>query len=378
MTTQPLALASTEPGEKFLRAVEGVIREHHYKPDIQAARALFAAIAAHQLEGAAVWPMLVAPSGSLKTELLESLDGLPGIHFVDQITPKTFLSGQIEDPKKKPDQTSPSLLFRIGSGILVYPDFSTVLSMSRDNRGSVLADMRRIYDGHLRKEYGTADRMCEREWRGRITFAVAATPHIDTYYAVFQTLGERFVMIRWGRPGGVGAALSAMNQDRTQARALLKAAVHRMLSSLPDVEPTLSDDVQLQVAALAEFAVRARTHVPRVGYSKEIIYVPEPEAPTRLGQQLSQLAKGAALLGRRSVVSIEDLDLVRRVAFDCIPASRRKILDAMRFNQDLSETRLPASTSKYAIEELKSLELVTDKWLSRYAVELLQEARMLE
>jgi hypothetical protein len=238
--------------------------------------------------------------------------------------------------------------------------------------------MRRIYDGHLRKEYGTADRLDERGWRGRITFAVAATPDIDRYYAVFQTLGERFVMIRWGRPGGVDAALSAMNQDRTQARALLKAAVHRMLSSLPDVEPTLSDDVQLQVAALAEFAVRARTHVPRVGYSKEIIYVPEPEAPTRLGQQLSQLAKGSALLRRQRVVSIEDLDLVRRVAFDCIPASRRKILDAMRFHQDLAQTKLPGATLKYAIEDLQLLELVSDNWLSRYAVELLQEARMLE
>lgn len=375
MTTQPLAY--TEPGEKFWRAVESVIREHHHKPDIQAARALFAAIAAHRLKEAAVWPMLVAPSGSLKTELLESLDGLPGIHFVDQITPKTFLSGQIEDPKKKPNQTSPSLLHRIGSGILVYPDFSTVLSMSRDNRGSVLADMRRIYDGHLRKEYGTADRMGEREWRGRITFAVAATPHIDTYYAVFQTLGERFVMIRWGRPGGVEAALSAMNQNQTEARALLKAAVHRMFSGLPRVEPTLSNDAQLQVAALAEFAVRARTHIPR-GYSKEIIYVPEAEAPTRLGQQLAQLAKGSALLGLRNIVTVEDLDLVRRVAFDCIPASRRKVLDAMRFHQDLSRIGLPASTLKCAIEELQSQQLVSDKWLSQCAVGLLQKARMLE
>ena len=373
-----LPLRHTDPDERLWRAVAAVVREHHYNPDIEAARALYAGIAAHRLAGTAVWPMIVAPPGSLKTELLAPLDGMPGVHFVDQITPKTFLSGQIEDPKK-PNKTSPSLLHRIGaSGILVYPDFSTVLSMNRDNRGSVLADMRRIYDGHLRKEYGTADRLGDREWRGRITFAVAATPDIDRYYAVFQSLGERFVMIRWGRPGGVEAALCAMNQDRTEARRALKTAVQRMFSKLPETEPTLSDSVQLQIAALAEFGVRARTHVPRSGNSKDMIYVPEAEAPTRLAQQLCQLAKGSALLGWRDCATVEDCDLVRRVALDCIPASRRKVLDAMRGNANLTRAELPASTLKYTLEDLQSQGLVRDKWLSPYAVELLQKAKLLE
>jgi hypothetical protein len=220
----------------------------------------------------------------------------------------------------------------------------------------------------------------EREWRGKITFAVAATPDIDRYYAVFQTLGERFVMIRWGRPGGVEAALSAMNQDRDEARRALKAAVHRMFSNLPQMQPELGDDLQFKIAALAEFSVRARTHVPRAGYSKEIIYVPEPEASTRLSQQLAQLAKGSALLGLRTAATVEDCDLVRRVAFDCIPASRRKILDAMISQQDVHQLGLPASTLKYAIEELQSQELVDGKckWLSAYAVELLQKAGTVE
>jgi hypothetical protein len=187
-------------------------------------------------------------------------------------------------------------------------------------------------------------------------------------------------MIRWGRPGGVEAALSAMNQDRDEARRALKAAVHRMFSNLPQMQPELGDDLQFKIAALAEFSVRARTHVPRAGYSKEIIYVPEPEASTRLSQQLAQLAKGSALLGLRTAATVEDCDLVRRVAFDCIPASRRKILDAMISQQDVHQLGLPASTLKYAIEELQSQELVDGKckWLSAYAVELLQKAGTVE
>lgn len=43
---------------------EGVLSaltDHHQKPDIEVARALYSAIAAHRFGGAPVWPMLVAP-----------------------------------------------------------------------------------------------------------------------------------------------------------------------------------------------------------------------------------------------------------------------------------------------------------------------------
>src|SRR6185437_15022595 len=116
--------------------------------------------------GPSVWPMLVAPPGSMKTELIDALDGLPSVHLIDRVTPNTFLSGQIKDGKRPATTTSSSLLHRIGpSGIVLYPDFSTILSMNRAHRGSVLADMRRIYDGHLRKEYGTDENQSAHEWR---------------------------------------------------------------------------------------------------------------------------------------------------------------------------------------------------------------------
>ena len=121
---------------------------------MEAARALYAAIMAHNLESASVWPMLVTPPGSMQTELLNALCGVPSIHLIDQISPQAFISGQIETGNRR----SPSLLKRIGdSGILIAPDFSTVLAMKPEHRASILADLRRIYDGQLRKEFGTAD-----------------------------------------------------------------------------------------------------------------------------------------------------------------------------------------------------------------------------
>ena len=199
-------------------AVEAAILTHHHKPDLEAARILYSGVAAHWLEGAPVWPMLVGPPGSMKTELLNGMDGLPNVHFIDQITAKTFISGQIGDPLRK-RIAPPSLLHRIGkSGIIAYPDFSTVLAMKDDAKASVLADMRRIYDGKLSKQFGTAEDPKQHVWGGRITCVVAVTPEIDRYYSIFQTLGERFVMVRWPRAGGIESALAAMNQDNKQAK----------------------------------------------------------------------------------------------------------------------------------------------------------------
>jgi hypothetical protein len=74
--------------------IENILRKHHHQPDTEAARILYSAVAAHRLEGVPVWPMLVAPPGSLKTELLNALEGLPGVHVIDNVTPQTFISGQ--------------------------------------------------------------------------------------------------------------------------------------------------------------------------------------------------------------------------------------------------------------------------------------------
>jgi len=375
-----LPYRDTAPEPTPWESLQAVLLTNYFEPDVEAVRTLFAAVAAHRLPGQPVWLMLVAPPGSMKTELLESLDGLPRVHLVDRVTPNTFLSGQVARSR-----APASLLHRIGpDGILVCPDFSIVLSMHRDHRGAVLADMRRIYDGHLHRELGTWQNMEERDWRGRLTFLVGTTPDVDRHYSIFQMLGERFVMVRWSRPGGTEAALSAMRQDRQKAPQELREAVTALFDSLSDCQPVLPEDVQRRIAALAEFTVIARTHIPREGKSKEIIYVPEPEASTRLAQQLCQLAKGSALLGGRDLVDEEDFLLVRRVAFDSIPATRRRILDALASGKQPSEAGLPYSTCNYAVLDLRSLKLVVHAWnhaegmgvqfLSRQAKRLLVEA----
>src|SRR3954468_8896931 len=120
-------------------------------------RCRYAAVAAHDLTGQPVWPMAVAPPSTMKQELIRALDGLPLVHSIDEVTQKTFISGQIRD-ELSVGQPPSSLLHRIGaSGIVLCPDFSTILAIKSDDRRAILAQLRRIYDGELKKEFGTSD-----------------------------------------------------------------------------------------------------------------------------------------------------------------------------------------------------------------------------
>jgi len=351
-STSPDATGDDYPWE----VVEIIFRDFLFQPDMEAVRAVYSAVAAHDLPGQPVWPMPIAPPGSAKTATTQPLEQLPNVHAIDKLTANTLLSGQIEEGKKKSDR-KPSLLHRLGaSAILMFADGSTVLGMKHEELASVLADFRRIFDGQLRKEVGTTGESLV--WKGRATVIFNVTPHVDGYHSLFQSLGERFVPVRWQRPGGdtdaEEAALQAMNQNLDHMRECMDAVVGDLFRNLSPADITVPDAFQRQVAALAEFVVRARTPVAR-DHQKELLYPPQPEAPTRLAQQLCQLAKGSARLSRRSIVTDRDLALVRRVGFDCIPPIRRQLLDALIGGQ---KNPLAKSTRAYVRQDLEELGLL--------------------
>jgi hypothetical protein len=362
--------------DSFWNLVADVMKSHFYQPDLEAVRAAYSAIAAHALSDQPVWTMSVAPPGSMKTTILEPLEQFEQIHFIDEVTPNTFLSGQIRGKSKR----MPSLLDRIGkSGVIVIADFSTILSMKHDDRAAVLAQLRRIFDGHFHKEVGTLEGSLD--WKGRITCAVAVTKEIDKHFGVFQSLGERFLMVRWPRPGGEdegeAAALRAMSQNIAEVRSDLKEVVGELFDGLLETaaDVTVTPEQRQQIAAISEFVVRGRTHVSRdASRDRNLNYVPEAEAPTRLAQQLCQLAKGSARLGRRRRVNVGDMELVRRVGFNCIPSLRWRVLQSAARS---AASGLPGSTESNIRADLKcqGIGLLNGKHeLSEFAIERLSRA----
>ena len=360
----------TQPESARWEAVVNTLKTHYYEPDLGAARVLYASVAAHDLDGQPVWPMAVAPPGSMKSELITALDGMPNVFLVDAVTPKTFLSGQIPYDKT-PTTRAASLLHRIGkSGIVLIPDFSTIQSMKADERSAVFASLRKIFDGKLSKEFGTAEKV--EAWEGRITVVVGTTPEIDRQRAMNQALGERFVMVRWRR-AGIEAAKRAIVQDRKGAHRELRDAVSNLLLNLPNGEVEISATWRERIVALAEIAVHGRTTVHRHQNTKELLEDPQPESPTRLAQQLCQLAKGSARLDGRAHVSPADFEIAKRAAFDSIPPRRLEVLLAVAEGRTL---KIKNSTMRYDVEDLQDLGLLEGaNGLTRTCLDLFESVK---
>src|SRR5262249_23591217 len=121
-----------------LRTVVDTVRRWQHMPDVAALYCVLGTIAANLLPGDPVWLLLIGPPGSGKTELLGALTRLPNVHPVGTLTEPALLSGTPQG--KRASEAKGGLLREIGDfGFIICKDFTSVLSMHRDARGSVLA-----------------------------------------------------------------------------------------------------------------------------------------------------------------------------------------------------------------------------------------------
>jgi hypothetical protein len=348
------------------QAVEAALRAHFENPDIEAAQILFACVAAHRItDYPPVWDMLIAPSGSMKTALLDSLQGLKRVYFVDEVTQNTFISGKVDDRGKAKRKTPASLLHRIGDdGILVVADFSTVLAFDNRKKPAILAQLRRIYDGFFVREFGTGENLDEHKWRGRLTLLAGVTPEFDRHHSVFHSLGERFLRTRWPRAGGIETAMRAINQQSSTALRL-RNAVRDLLAPILEqaviIAPILLPEHEHRLAHLGELIALARADVPRERENHAICDVPAAEGNTRLPQQFAQIARGWAVLEGSESTTESGMKLVQRVAFDCIPPAKRAVIQALTRGQNPYAVKLAPSLVSRAIEDLEAVGLIEKK-----------------
>jgi hypothetical protein len=339
------------------KRLENLIRQHFHQPDIEAAKVVLACAAAHLiLEYPPAWNMAVAVAGSMKTVILEALDGLPNVYLIDEVTPQTFISGKIDSDRQKRKRPA-SLLHRIGEqGIVVAADFSTVLTSDPRNRAKVFSQLRRIYDGHFHREFGSDENLDERDWKGRLTFLAGVTPEVDRHHKVFSALGDRFIRTRWPRAGGKDAAMSAMRQDRRVAMDV-KTAIHAFMDPIFSrsevAPPNIPEPLLHRLANLGEFVALVRAYVPR-DCRDQIEGPAQAESNTRLPQELAQVGRGWAALMGRAEIDEEDFKVIRRAAFDSLPPSRRSILERVMEGGSPYSDGLPLSTVNRTIADLEA------------------------
>jgi predicted transcriptional regulator len=285
--------------------------------------AVLSVAATERLGGDPPWLLVVSGSGNAKTETVGSLGGV-GAHITSTIASEGALLSATPAKEKTRGATG-GLLRKVGDrGILVIKDFTSILSMNRDLRGSVLAALREVYDGRWERNVGT-DGGKSLTWEGRIVVIGAVTTAYDAAHAVIAAMGDRFALVRVdSTTGRLAAGLQALaNVDReTEMRAELSASVREVIDGMDPRRAQLSDADMYTLLAVANLVTFARTAVER-DYQGNVIDAHAPEMPTRFAKMLGQIVRGGLAIGMEHGRA---LTTAVRVAGDSMPPLRLAIL----------------------------------------------------
>lgn len=349
-------MTALEHQTSALEDTVATFRRWLHMDDADSLLATLGAVAANNLDGDPVWLLLVGPPGGGKSEILNSLSGLPFTRSAGTLTEASLLSGT---PKKDVGNSARGGLLReIGEfGIIVAKDFGSILSMNRDSQAQTLAALREVYDGSWTRLVGT-DGGRSLSWEGKVGFIGGVTPTIDRHHAVMGAMGERFMLYR----------LPDVDVDLQSRRALSHAGKERKMrreiadsvaALIAGQRPTSRDNdpaETTQLVALATLVVRARSAVERDNYSREIELVPGSEAPTRLIVALSLLLGGLDSIG---VPRTDAWRVLTKVGLDSIPALRLSIMETLyayegqlSTNDLAGAVRHPGTTTRRACEDL--------------------------
>lgn len=333
------------------------LRTEFHNPDLQALRIVMSAGRAQYLPGEPVWLFVIGPSGSGKTSVaINCLSSLPNTWVESNLTPRTFLSCAANGDEN-------SLLKRIGSGILAFKDFTTMLTKNPEQQAEIISQLREIYDGGYKSKTGVK----WQEWEGKLTVIAAVTPAIERAWLIHRELGERFLQVRW--PNGDARKIAEVaryqrgreKQISTKMRSLAKA----FYDSAATTTPRLSDEQGTQIEYWASATALLRAHVVRdsKGSKRTIIDTAPPEEPTRIVKSLETVAVNhAALMNRK--VNDDDMAVAYRVSMDSIASKRSAIIQALPLDTDISLSNLTETvqmakdTIQWHLEELEAIGVV--------------------
>lgn len=307
---------------------------------------------------------LVGASSGGKSTILDSLLKTSGAFPLDDLTTKTFISGA-----KSKDGQSTSLLQNLPpNAVLILSDFTVMLSKDEQEAGEIMTQLRLIYDGRMKKIFGTGDSV---PWEGRLGFLAGVTTAVYEQQHQYAALGERMVYYQMGQPhreDATNMSLSKAGVKLTAKKEMSECmAAYINTNPVPETIPDLEETFQRNLVRLSEMATRARSSVSRKRFSRDnqITQVNDLEMPMRMANQLLNLSQALLVLGNGSMEE-GDERILYKVALDSIPMLRRKVIEKLTapFQQatikDLaSALSLPYETVKPSIEELCALEVVS-------------------
>ncbi len=333
---------------------------------------------AHLLPIDPLWLCLVAPPSGGKTEFLNMLKDLSFVFPLSTLTGKTLFSGAKVAGR---GQGGASLIHKIDGKIVVIKDLTSILNENIEDRKLIMSQLREIYDGYYKKEFGTGDFI---EWTGRVSFLAGVTQAIHTLKASWSQMGERMMLYNIKQPDRIQQSVRSMenqeggviDSERKKLRAMMTAWGERIKLRVEELVekkeiPTLPAELKLELSKLAEFSTRARSDVERDWRSanKEMLEAHDPEMPGRMAAQLMNIAVSFMILHWLEYGEFKLTDkhrkIVERISLDSITKLKMKVMVELAKYELIHTAGLatkmsfPTTTIRRALEDLNALGIVT-------------------
>lgn len=355
------------PEIRTIEALEAEVRKVYLMVDDGVIATLCATVIANRMKLDPVWLMLVAPSSGGKSELLNALMGLKFIFPVSDITVNSFASGF----KGKPGEET-SLLWKANYGILVFKDFTSILSKDKEAKKAIMAQLREIYDGRYDKTTGNGKNI---SWKGKIGAIAGATEMIYESLADMSAMGDRFIMYTLEQPprDEVARRMFQNSGDMSEKRAHIQncftSYINYVLENQSSDPIDLGEELQEEILRVADFATRARSAVLTDFKTGAVDFVPTPEMPMRVISQLCNIANAFLIMQRAApvdrlkqmgahpvdpnVLQPRFKNALYKISMDSIPKKRRMALQALASYTDGVSSGGLAAMLNYPTETVK-------------------------
>lgn len=294
-----------------------------------------------------LWVHIIGPPSTGKTATLDVLRELDQVRWPDSITKASLLSGKLE---KGGDVVRIGSLVDFGEeepGILVFKDFTTLLSTYDTVQKDIFGVFRSIHDGSYQRD--TFGKMIR--WKGKVGILTGCTPAIYKNSVYQSEMGERFISLQLRNNCDLieqSEFVQRADGKRPLLKQEIKVAVVELVNSIPSFQPPRQPlrQVMKTIGPLAALAALARSGVTN------------PEGSTRLTQQLLNLCYALSMEG---CTWEKTHSLLTRVAFDSIPPKRREIIQLLHQSGPLSATSIASQASigvsKSVLRELDDMRL---------------------
>jgi hypothetical protein len=358
------AADTTFPARSLAQVREVFTKSFGNEFDMATLDAVLAVTAAAKLGGDPAWLLVISGSGNAKTETVSSVTALTGTHVVSTISSEGALLSATSKKSRARGATG-GLLRKIGSkGILVVKDFTSILSIDRNVRTSIIAALREIHDGRWERNVGS-DGGQTLSWEGHIVMIGACTTAWDQAHSVVASMGDRFVLIRSdshiGRLQAGTLAIKNTGAEPTIRKEMATAVAGLIENIRPRMRDFVLEESEVnRILLAADIVTLARTGV-ETDYRGDVIDAHAPEMPTRFAKQLTQIMRGGLAIG---MARKEALALALRCARDSVPQLRLAVLLDLKEEGESSirevrqRLQKPWRTINRVLEALHALDLI--------------------